>query len=106
MMTGLLAIPSLCSRSTAARMNRRKGNIAVTPEQTFQLQVLRAFKAGLESEKKKVDLYNRLLKLAHRIGSDENSLMIALEQSQRQVTIYEDLIKEATGKRNGRAARN
>ena len=78
----------------------------MTPERRFQLRVLRAFKAGLAKAKRDVDLYNRLLKSARTFVSDENSLMIALEQAQRQVTIYEDLIKEATGKRNGRAARN
>lgn len=62
----------------------------------FQLQVLRAFKAGQISAEKMVRVYESCLKSLDLCDDEKKILQLTLDEHKRQVEMYKRLLDEAT----------
>jgi len=66
--------------------------------QKFQVQVLKAWKAGLATEKKKLELCKSLLNSPHADPTTEQSLELEVQSHERQIQMFNNLIKQAKDK--------
>ncbi|MGD1212605.1 MAG: hypothetical protein ABR973_14750 [Candidatus Acidiferrales bacterium] len=65
----------------------------------FQIQVLRVLKAGELKAKKKVKLYEGLLRDGNRLDApQDDGLKFALEQARTEVKLYRRLLADALRK--------